>query len=138
MRNIFKSLLFSLIALFGAARIIEGFSFGNDIAVLAAAAIVLGVVNSFLKPILKLVTLPLNLMTLGFSSLLVNVVLLHFTVQVVPGLLIEAFHFPGLDVGSSYANFTLPSLDIPAVGTLLLTSIIISIFMVVLGIIFEH
>ncbi|NIN91396.1 phage holin family protein, partial [bacterium] len=56
----FKSFLFSIVALFGAAQLIEGFSFNNDLATLVMAAVVFGIVNSFLKPILKLVTLPFN------------------------------------------------------------------------------
>lgn len=139
MRDILKSFLFSLIALFGAAQIVEGFSFGNDIAVLTFAAVVFGVVNSFLKPVLKLITLPLNLLTLGFSSLLVNAVLLHLTVRVVPDLLIEAFHFPGLEISlpSQYPDIIIHPLDIPTIGTLLLTSITITLLMVALRIVFD-
>ncbi len=139
MRNILKSLLFSLIALFGAAQIIDGFSFSNDIAVLGVAAVVLGVVNSFLRPVLKLITLPFNLITLGFSSLLVNAALLYLTIQVVPGLAVKAFHFPGLEIALPFqhASLAAPPLDIPTAGTLLLTSIVISAFMIVLGTIFD-
>lgn len=137
MRNILKSFLFSFIALLGAAKIIKGFSFGNDITVLVAAAFVFGMVNSFIKPLLRLVTLPLNLLTLGFSSLLANVALLYLTIRVVPGFTIAASHFPGLDFKSQYLSLALPSFDLPAAGTLLLTSAAISLIMVILKIIFE-
>jgi len=139
MRNIFKSFLFSLVALFGATQIIEGFSFGNDIAVLIFAAGVFGVVNSFLKPILKLIALPLNLITLGSFSFLINAALLYLTIQVVPDLLIEAFRFPGLEISLpfQYPDLVIHPFDIPAIGTLLLASIVISLFTAVLGIIFD-
>lgn len=139
MRAILKSFFFSLIALFGAAQIIGGFSFGNDVVVLIVAAVVFGGVNAFLKPILKLIALPFNLLTLGFSSLLVNVVLLYLTVQMAPGLSIKAFHFPGFELSLpfQYPDLIIPPLNIPFIGTLLLTSVVISIFMIVLGIIFE-
>lgn len=140
MKNIFKPFLFSLVALFGAAQIIEGFSFGNDIAVLIFAAIVFGIANSILKPILKLITLPFNLITFGSFSFLINTVLLYLTIRVVPGLLIEAFRFPGMEISlpSQYPDLVIHPFDIPTIGTLLLTSIVISLFTVVLGIIFDQ
>lgn len=139
MKNILKSFLFSLVGLFGAAQLIEGFSFGNDIVVLVFAAVVFGVVNSFLKPVLKLISLPLNLITFGLSSFLINAALLYLTIQAVPGLLIEAFRFPGLEIAlpSQYPDIIIRPLEIPTIGTLLITSITISLFMVVLGIIFD-
>lgn len=139
MRSVVKHFVFSLIALFGATRIIEGFSYGNDVPVLIFAAVTFGVINSFLKPILKLLTLPLNLITLGFSSLLVNASLLYLTTHIVPGLTIAGFYFSGLTVNLpfEYPDLTIPPLDIPFIGTLLLTSIAISLLTVVLGIIFD-
>lgn len=125
-------MLFSLTALYGAAWIIKGFSFGNDITVLIIAAFVFGAVNSFIKPIFKLITLPLNLVTFGVSSLLVNTALLYLTVQIVPGLTVAPFRFSGLDVESQYLNLALPPCDIPAMGTFFLTSVVISLFVVVL------
>lgn len=140
MKRVLRSFLFSVIALFGTAQIIEGFSFGNDPTTLIVAAVVFGVVNSFLKPILKLITLPFNLMTFGLFSFLVNAALLYLTIQIVPGLSITAFHFPGLEIKFpfGYANLVIPSLDISTVGALLLTSIVISTFMLVLGIISDR
>lgn len=137
MRNILKSFLFSFIALFGAAHVVEGFSIGNDVAALASGAIVFGTVNSFLKPILKLVALPLNLITLGSFSFVINAVLLYLTVQIVPDFLITAFRLPGLEISFSSQHLVVPPLDIPAAGSLLLTSVVISLFMVVLGTIFD-
>lgn len=137
MGRILKSFLFSLIALFGAAQIIGGFSFNNDLTTLVVAAIVFGIVNSFLKPILKLITLPFTILTLGLFSSVINVVLLYLTIQVVPGLSINAFTFPGLSF-DSLPGLTIPAFNVPILGTLLLTSAVISIFMVLVGIIFDR
>lgn len=136
MKGIFKSFLFSLIALFGAAKLIGGFSFSDDPAALILAAIILGAVNLFIKPLLKLVTLPLNLITLGSFSLLLNTALLYFIVQIVPGLLAEAFLFPGFEVSTRYLSLSVPSFAVPALGTVFLTSIVISFFLVSLRMIF--
>ncbi len=49
-----------------------GFGFQNN-AALVAAAVALGAVNTFIRPVLKFLTFPLTLLTLGLSALLINV-----------------------------------------------------------------
>ncbi len=50
----------------------KGFSFTNTTAVIGAA-ILLGLVNTFIRPILKILTFPLTLLTLGLSAIVLNV-----------------------------------------------------------------
>lgn len=54
-------------------------------------AVVLGIINVFLKPIINLLTLPLNILTLGLFSLVVNALLIMLAGQVVPGFTVEGF-----------------------------------------------
>jgi putative membrane protein len=56
---------------------------------LLVAALVLSIVNSFVKPLLLLISLPLIILTLGFFILIVNALLLYFVSWLVPG-----FHVP--------------------------------------------
>ena len=53
------------------------------------AAVVIGVINTFLKPIILLLTLPLSIVTLGLFALLVNVLLLMLAAYLVPGFTID-------------------------------------------------
>jgi putative membrane protein len=48
-------------------------------------AIVLGVLNTFIRPIITLLTLPVNLLTLGLFSLVINTALVMFAAYIVPG-----------------------------------------------------
>lgn len=54
-------------------------------------AIVLGIINVFLKPIINLLTLPLNILTLGLFSLVVNALLIMLAGQIVPGFTVDGF-----------------------------------------------
>lgn len=137
-KRILKPLLFNLVALFGAAQLIGGFSFGNDFTILIFSAVVFGMVSTFLKPILKAVTIPFNLLTLGLFSFLIDALLLYSTTRVVPGLTLSAFHFDGLQIGIPfrYSGISIPPMNVSTVGTLFLTSLIISVFVVTLGVIF--
>jgi putative membrane protein len=71
-------------------RIIDHFLPGDfqvrDFATALIAALVLGLINSTVRPILKILTFPLTLLTLGLSSLGINALCLAFVAWKVPGL----------------------------------------------------
>lgn len=54
-------------------------------------AIVLGALNLFIRPVILLLTLPLNILTLGLFSLVVNALLVLLTSYLVPGFLVIGF-----------------------------------------------
>ena len=55
------------------------------------AAIVWGIVNAVIRPIVVLLTLPLNLLTLGLFTLLINGFMLKIVDSVVVGVTIQGF-----------------------------------------------
>lgn len=55
------------------------------------AALLLGLLNVTLKPILILLTLPLTLFTLGFFLLIVNAIVFEFAGAILPGLHVANF-----------------------------------------------
>ena len=54
-------------------------------------ALVLGILNTFIKPVLILLTLPLTLVTLGLFTLVINALLILLTSAVVPGFDVRNF-----------------------------------------------
>ncbi|MFY9271322.1 MAG: phage holin family protein [Candidatus Manganitrophaceae bacterium] len=56
-----------------------------------AAAAVLGIVNTVIRPILILLTLPINLLTLGLFTFIINGAMLALTARVVKGFSISGF-----------------------------------------------
>lgn len=69
----------------------------KDVPSLAMATIVIGLVNSLVRPVVMFLALPLNCMTFGLFGLIVNALLFKATEAVVPG-----FHadFMGAVIGS--------------------------------------
>ena len=63
----------------------------TDTTSLAEATVVIGLVNSLIRPILKLLTLPLNCMTLGLFGLILNGALFAATHILVPGFNVTSF-----------------------------------------------
>lgn len=74
-------------------RIINHFLPGQfqlrDITAALLAALLLGLINSTVRPILKLLTFPLTLLTLGLSSLGINALCLWVVAENVPGFEIK-------------------------------------------------
>lgn len=54
-------------------------------------AIVISLINLFIKPVLLFITLPINILTLGLFTLIINAVLLIFASHIVPGFHIDGF-----------------------------------------------
>jgi putative membrane protein len=54
-------------------------------------ALVLGIINAVFKPILMAITLPINVLTLGLFSLVVNTLIIMFVSYVVPGFQVDGF-----------------------------------------------
>ena len=90
MRGIVIRWLMLTFAIFMAAYLIDGIRVsGLPSAILAAA--VLGILNAFLRPILLLLTLPLNILTLGLFTFAINAILLMMASGVISGFDVEGF-----------------------------------------------
>lgn len=77
------AILANALALWVAAAILPGIEFGGEggqlALTVALVALVFGVLNALVKPLLKLVSLPLIVLTLGLFLVVVNAVMLSLT-----------------------------------------------------------
>jgi putative membrane protein len=79
MTKLLIRLLANAVGLYVAARIVPGISVGENWLVVLGVALVFGLVNALIGPLLKLLTCPLIILTLGLFTLVVNAVLLLLT-----------------------------------------------------------
>ena len=86
---LFKWLILALIVLF-TAWIVPGIEVDGYITAFIAA-ITIALINISLKPALKLITLPINIMSLGLFSLVINSLLLMFVSYLVSGFEVDGF-----------------------------------------------
>ena len=54
-------------------------------------ALVLGLINTFIRPLLMLLTLPLNILTLGLLTFVINALLIMLTSALVRGFTVDGF-----------------------------------------------
>jgi len=83
-------LAINVFALLVVAYLVPGFVLANMWAAVVTA-VVIGVVNTFIRPILQLVALPISVLTFGVVAFLINVALLWGTARFVPGFEISSF-----------------------------------------------
>lgn len=88
--NILIAWLVSALAILAAAYILPGVEVA-DFTTALVVALVLGIINAVLKPILVLLTLPINLITLGLFTFVINALLILLTTKIVPGFMVDGF-----------------------------------------------
>ena len=118
------------VALVAAALIVPGIQleWGDEplrtAIVLAVLAVLFGVINAYIKPILRVVSLPVNLFSMGLVSFVVNASLLLLLAW-----LVDRIWEPVLHLG----DFP-PTLDIEALTAAVAGSIVISIVTTILSV----
>jgi putative membrane protein len=106
----------NVIALFVAAWILSGVSYGNQWWTLFIAAAVFTLVNAWVKPILAVLSIPFIVVTLGLFYFLINVLMLYLTDWIVPDFEIKTFWWGVLaaiivSVMNGLLNLVLPDDD---------------------------
>ncbi len=88
--HIIISVLLNSLSLLVTDYIVPGFSVENFQTALLAA-IVLGVINTFIKPVFIILTLPINIVTLGLFTFVINALMLYIVGAIIPGFILENF-----------------------------------------------
>lgn len=111
--TILLRLLINAVALWCAARFIDGITYSGSWQGLVGLALVFGVVNTFVKPVLQFFSFPITIVTLGLFLLVINALMLLLTAAIATRL----------DIAFTVSGF----------GPALLGSICVSLVSIVLG-----
>lgn len=88
--NILVHWLLSAIAIVVTGYLLPGVHIASFTAALVAA-VVLGILNAVIKPILLLLTLPITILTLGLFALVINAVVILVASELVSGFKVDGF-----------------------------------------------
>ncbi len=83
-------LAINALALLVVTSIFQGIHFDNNQAMIAAA-VVLALVNTYLRPLVVILTLPINILTLGLFTLVINAAMLELVSWLIPAFHIKDF-----------------------------------------------
>ncbi len=123
MKNILKSFLINAVALYVLTVIIPAFKISGGLNSFLTAGVTLTVLNILVKPILNLLLLPINLLSLGFFRWASSVLIIWMLSKLTPGLSITSYSF----VGFNYQGFIVPPANFSVLWTLIIGSFMISI-----------
>lgn len=84
--SILLRLVINAAALWCAARFIDGITYTGSWPGLLGLALVFGVVNTFIRPVLKFFSLPIRIITLGLFTLVINAAMLLLTAKIAESL----------------------------------------------------
>ncbi len=82
--------LINAIALIAITKLVGGFHVDTFYSALIAA-LVIGLLNALIRPVLILLTLPVSIITLGLFTFVINALLIWFTSSIVKGFTVDGF-----------------------------------------------
>lgn len=123
MKGIIRSFVINTAALWAVSQTASGIHFEEGTATLFLAGLSLAIVNLLIRPLINLLLLPLNLITLGTLRWVANVITLYIVTLVVPGFSITGFDYPGF----VYQGFSIPQLSLSPFFAYIVISFLISI-----------
>ena len=90
-----------MLSVLGATWLIPGITY-DTMGTLLGAALLLGIINALVRPILLLLSLPFIIVTMGFFILVINALLILFVSKAIPGFHVAGFWtalFAGIVIG---------------------------------------
>ncbi len=122
MKLLLRSISVNLLVLYLVDIVYPGFSIKHDIKVLLTAAVIWLLLNKIVKPIIKLLLLPINLITLNLFAWVVSLLTLFLLQIIVGDIEITAYQFPGIN----FEGFIVPPLFINLFFSYLITSTLLN------------
>jgi putative membrane protein len=91
LRRLLYMWICNVVALYAAEKLVDGISFSGDFGILVLAGLVFALVNLLLKPVVKLLAIPLIIVTLGIALFFINILMLYITSWIVSDFKITHF-----------------------------------------------
>ncbi len=123
MKKLILEFLITSIALMLADYLIPGLTLGGSLEGFVLVTLVLMAMHKFVKPILKVLSLPIEVATLGIFTVVINTFLLLVVDYLLVPLQITGFWFPGITAGP----ILIAPMRIPALVTAICASVFISL-----------
>lgn len=123
MKSLLRGIIINSFALWAVSQLIDGLVIrgGFDVVILGGFALTL--MNLLVRPVLSLLTLPFNLLTLGLFSWVINIVILYLLTVVVSQISLASYTFPGFTAG----GFSIPRINLSSFQTAILVAFILSV-----------
>ena len=123
MKTLLRYFLINFVSLYLTTTLLPGLQFTGGVKSLALGALTFMLINFLLVPLLKILFLPLNLLTVGLFAWLVNVLALYALTTIVSDFVLTPYYFPGTNL----AGISIPATELTTFWVAVLASLIIGI-----------
>jgi putative membrane protein len=120
MKSAVRPILFNAFSLFLISQLFSGVKILGGLPALLLSGTVLSILSIVLKPILGILAFPLNMITFGTFTIVINAFILYVLTLFVRQISIHSFTSPGL----SFAGFVIPSFSFNTIFAFLLIALI--------------
>lgn len=128
MKSLLKNIAINSFALFLVAQVLEGIKIEDGFLTIISGGLVLTILSFIVRPILNVLTFPLNVVTLGAASFFVNMFILYLLTLFTPQIKISAFLFTGI----SFSGFVIPKIYLSQFFAFAVVSFLLSLIVSVL------
>ncbi len=128
MKRLLRKLVINLISLKITASLITAISFSQGAKTVILASIMLTLFDHLMKPILKILLFPINLVTMGLLRCFIDAFGLYLVSLIIPSFSIAPFNFQG----TSWQGFAIPAASFSLFWTYVLSSFCIGFFITLL------
>ncbi|MBI2268377.1 MAG: phage holin family protein [Candidatus Blackburnbacteria bacterium] len=123
MKRLIRSFAIYLFALWLITANVGGIDYNNSFQNLALGALALSIAEALLKPLVNLLLLPFNLVTLGIFRWVSSVITLYVATTLAPGFSVVSFTYPGF----SSNLFIVPEVHFPLFAAYIVVSFLLSL-----------
>ena len=124
MKIFLRHVLINLLVLYFTDLFYPGFALPHDLKTLLSASVIWLLLNKIVKPVIKLLLLPINLITLNLFSWVISLLTLFLLQTLVEGIRITSYAFPG----ANFEGFVIPPIFIGVFLSYILTSTFLNAF----------
>ncbi len=123
MKRIIRSIVYNAFSIWLVSLLIKGIVLERGIETLLLAAFALGLINLLIKPVINLLLLPVNLITLGTFRWVVNVAALYLVTVIIPDFKIVPMEFAGF----AYKGIVIPAFSLNLLFSFIAITFLISL-----------
>ena len=105
-KTILQSALINGFSLFVLTQVLSGVKITGGLTTYVLGGFLLSILYTVLKPVLNLISLPINIVTLGLFSFLTNAILFYILTVLLPNISVREYTFPG----ASFLGFVIPEI----------------------------
>lgn len=123
MKHLLRIFLLNSFSLWLTAEMLPGFSLESGWQTILLAGFVLSLLMGIIAPILKILFIPINILTFGLFSWLINGIVLYLLTIFVPEVVAAPWHF----LGTTILGITIAPVNITYAWSILIASVVLTL-----------